>query len=104
MANTREYQACGDAVKVMTDTPDWRCDITGNPVGTDTRMIGAGPCNCQGCRAARAIAAMREVLERIDGQAVCVGMDGPEGDARMLQHIHEIAETALSQQDGADGQ
>ena len=32
----------------------WRCDVTGNPVGTDTRMIGAPPCDCQGCRAADA--------------------------------------------------
>lgn len=32
----------------MTDV--WRCDITGNPVGTDTRMVGAPPCECQGCK------------------------------------------------------
>lgn len=31
----------------------WRCDVTGNQVGTDTIMIGAPPCGCQGCRASR---------------------------------------------------
>lgn len=45
-------------------TPDmiWRCDITGNPVGTDTRMIGAPPCDCQGCRAADHIASLEAAL------------------------------------------
>lgn len=44
----------------------WRCDITGNPVGTDTRMIGAPNCGCQGCRAADKI----EGLEADLGSAV----------------------------------
>lgn len=34
----------------------WRCDKTGNPVGTDTVMIGAPPCQCQGCRASARVA------------------------------------------------
>jgi hypothetical protein len=33
----------------------WYCDVTGNLVGTDTIMIGAAPCNCQGCRAFRVV-------------------------------------------------
>ena len=40
----------------------WRCDVTGNPVGTDTRMIGAPPCDCQGCRAADRIAVLAQQL------------------------------------------
>lgn len=30
----------------------WCCDVTGNPVGTDTVAIGQPSCECQGCRAA----------------------------------------------------
>lgn len=39
--------------KLLTEI--WRCDVTGNPYGTDTRMIGGPPCLCQGCRAAATI-------------------------------------------------
>lgn len=28
-----------------------RCDITGNPIGTDTRALGQ-PCQCTSCKAA----------------------------------------------------
>lgn len=40
----------------------WRCDVTGNPVGTDTRRIGAHPCGCQGCRAADEIERLRAAV------------------------------------------
>lgn len=43
----------------MTDI--WRCDVTKNPVGTDTRMVGR-PCQCQGCRAAEEIERLRSAL------------------------------------------
>lgn len=39
----------------------WRCDVTGNPYGTDTRMIGK-PCLCQGCRAADRIEKLEAAL------------------------------------------
>lgn len=29
-----------------------RCELTGNPVGTDTRAVGAPPCECPSCRSA----------------------------------------------------
>lgn len=32
---------------------DWRCDVTGNLIGTDTVMIGMPECQCQGHRASR---------------------------------------------------
>lgn len=41
----------------------WRCDVTGNPVGTDTRMIGAPDCGCQGCRAADKIDGLESDLD-----------------------------------------
>lgn len=44
----------------------WRCDVTKNPVGTDTRMIGAPPCKCQGCRASAIIEAQEDALEARD--------------------------------------
>ena len=36
----------------------WRCDVTGNPVGTDTQMIGY-TCDCQGCRAYAELSRLR---------------------------------------------
>lgn len=41
----------------------WRCDVTRNPVGTDTRMAGAPPCPCQGCRSAAYIERLEAALE-----------------------------------------
>jgi hypothetical protein len=41
----------------------WRCDITNNPVDTDTRMVGAGLCECQGCRAGREIRGLWNAIE-----------------------------------------
>lgn len=41
----------------------WRCDVTGNPVDTDTRMIGAPPCDCQGCRAASELSRLKAKVE-----------------------------------------
>ena len=38
-----------------------RCDVTGNPWGTDTRMIGR-PCLCQGCRAGVRILELEAML------------------------------------------
>jgi hypothetical protein len=41
----------------------WRCDVTGNPVGTDTRMVGAPDCDCQGCRSADKIEGLEADLD-----------------------------------------
>jgi hypothetical protein len=43
----------------------WHCDVTKNPVGTDTVMIGAPPCDCQGCRAAARIEALETALNYV---------------------------------------
>ena len=53
------------ATESLIERP-WRCDITGFPVGTDTRMIGAPPCDCQGCRAAAELEALRSRCERME--------------------------------------
>lgn len=54
----------------MSD-PVWRCEMTNNPVGTDTVMVGAEPCGCQGCRAFaetnRLKAALRRVVDTSHG-------------------------------------
>lgn len=34
----------------MADLVKWRCEVTNNMAGTDTRMIGAPDCQCRGCR------------------------------------------------------
>ncbi len=49
----------------------WRCEKTGNPVGTDTQMIGAPDCQCQGCRAHRDLRTLRVVIRTL----------APEGSA-----------------------
>mgnify|MGYP006275240163 CR=1 FL=1 len=62
-----------DRTPDMTDTPQarelviWRCDVTGNPVGTDTRPIGA-PCQCQGCRAASLLAKQSDEIARLTSE------------------------------------
>ena len=33
----------------MSETTDFRCEVTGNPCGTDTRPAGS-PCQCKACR------------------------------------------------------
>lgn len=40
-------------------------------------------------------------LDEIEGQAVCVNMDGDEGNERMLKHIYEIAHKATTKARGA---
>lgn len=42
----------------------WRCDKTGNPVGTDTVAIGY-ICMCQGCKAGREIKRLWRENERL---------------------------------------
>lgn len=39
------------------------CDVTKNPVGTDTEMIGR-PCQCQACAAARRIEELEGELRK----------------------------------------
>lgn len=39
---------------------------------------------------------MRAALDAIEGQAVCAGMDGPEGNERMLINCAAIAHEALN--------
>jgi hypothetical protein len=46
----------------------WRCDLTGHPVGTDTVIIGAPPCDCQGCRAAAALSRLQARLAEATAQ------------------------------------
>ena len=41
---------------------------------------------------------LEAALVRIAGQAVCAGMDGPDGDSRMLENCYDIAESALANQ------
>ena len=37
-------------------------------------------------------------LDQIEGQAVCAGMDGPDGDVEMLKRIADIARQLLSKE------
>ena len=41
------------------------------------------------------VARLRVALGQIEGQAVCRGMDGVEGDGEMLRYCYEIARDAL---------
>lgn len=50
----------------------WRCDKTGNPVGTDAVMLGAPLCKCQGCRASHETVMMRaQMKELFDAVCAC---------------------------------
>lgn len=75
----------------------WRCDITGNPVGTDTRMIGAPDCGCQGCRAADKIDGLEEDLR----EAVMVAFNrGAHIWVRMnYPHLYRQLSAALNDQE-----
>jgi len=42
----------------------WRCDISGNPYGTDTLSVGVD-CQCQGCRAHRRVTHLQQENERL---------------------------------------
>jgi hypothetical protein len=59
----------------------WRCDVTGNPVGTDTRMIGAPPCQCQGCRAAAEIERLQKQMPKAEQINSQWGLDSFRAEA-----------------------
>ena len=67
----------------MTDIV-MRCDVTKNPVGTDTRMIGGPDCACQGCQAAALIASQARRIEELEAvydaaRGLCYGEDWNNG-------------------------
>lgn len=78
----------------------WRCDVTGNPVGSDTEMVGAPPCMCQGHRAAahlRRLASegetLREKLHYANGaqEAAAKGLREAEADnSRLRGKVEEM--------------
>jgi hypothetical protein len=88
-----------------------RCDVTGNLVGTDTRMIGAPPCGCQGCRADAEITRLREELDRVtrerDEALKGIGPDKVRRDTfdlqnralNLMERRAEAAEAALAKRD-----
>lgn len=55
--------------KEVEDVVAWRCHITGNPVGTDARVIGAEQCGCQGCRAAAVVKGLKEERDTLKNEA-----------------------------------
>jgi len=79
----------------------WRCDATGNPVGTDARMIGASPCDCQGCRAASALDAARARIVELEAviicereSGVCVMVHDPEREPCTVENCRVLAARA----------
>lgn len=78
-ANTRATLPPGAAGELVGPTSSlgpswpWRCDVTGNPVGTDTIMVGAPPCNCQGCRAANRVEALSTTIEALKHEVASAG-------------------------------
>ncbi|KKL96336.1 hypothetical protein LCGC14_1845570, partial [marine sediment metagenome] len=69
---TRDYHA--DPIPVLP----WRCDVTNNPIGSDTVMIGAGFCQCQGCRAYRRVDALEDQCAGLEIDLVNAGNDMAE--------------------------
>lgn len=74
----------------------WRCDITGNPVGTDTRMIGAPPCVCQGCRAAAHIETLSTRAQAAEARIKGALLAGALAEARA--RVDRDALTAAQQE------
>jgi hypothetical protein len=72
----------------------WRCDVTGNPVGTDTATLGAKPCQCQGCRAAQALTEARAEIERLRAKP-------PPLNAQSLPGVDALVKTLEAQVDEA---
>lgn len=50
----------------------WRCDVTKNPVGTDTRPAGV-PCKCQACTMVAKIGWLEGLLRGRDNYIVSIG-------------------------------
>jgi hypothetical protein len=66
-----------------------RCQFTGNPVGTDTRMFGADPCPCPGCKAHAEIERLRESgqsFQREAGRQCALRMEASEEVERAIDH------------------
>lgn len=71
----------------MGDTVDiWRCDITGNPVGTDTRMVGC-TCKCQGCKAGAEIERLLAALKDARNCIFDCAADWPKASETALEKI-----------------
>ena len=65
----------------------YRCLVTGNPVGTDTEMVGH-PCECQMCRAVREI----DLLKSGERGAVLQARQAAEARAYTRGRVEGYAE------------
>lgn len=78
-----------NSLSTMTDadieTHVWRCDVTKNPVGTDTEMLGC-PCRCQGCVAGRAFPALLARLKAAEADLA----DARRGWEQAAETIREL--------------
>lgn len=88
----------------MTDIAElvkrpWLCGVTGNPVGTDTRMVGEPLCECQGCRASRAVEALE--AERDEALEAARGWENLyQGKGRLLAYATDpSAQHTLDEKD-----
>lgn len=85
--------SCETAYRAMVDAAlKERANVTGNLVGTDTRMIGAPDCECQGCRAADKIEGLEADLDSAvevayrSGATEWVRMNYPAKYAALKEH------------------
>lgn len=65
-------------------------------ISTAQLAISAGQSALNSHDLSRPCQQMRQALEQISNQAVCVNMDGDEGNERMLKYIMEVADNALA--------
>ena len=91
------------------DAKAWRCDVTGNPVGTDTVMVGAPPCQCQGCRAAERIAELERGMETaitkaIDGSGLIAKEAIGELSVTLHKNFEAVIRTVEARTEAADAE
>jgi hypothetical protein len=81
----------------------WRCNVTGNPVGSDTLMLGK-PCECQGCRACDEIGRLSKELHRLRAENAEfrkeLFCDAVDADTEMLADFRKQFVAAFEQNAG----
>lgn len=68
----------------------WRCDVTGNLVGTDTEMVGAPPCICQGHRAWHRVGTFKNRVSELTAERDAAARDMRERAVAVAEYEHHV--------------
>lgn len=64
MENNVDTSESNISIRGTARSEVWCCDVTTNPIGTDTEMVGAS-CACQACRMSGEIVRLQDALEEV---------------------------------------